>query len=170
MHRYGAKIAQSVEIIDFLTNFHKFLYKNVRTLVLYFAFLYGMMYSVFKTTEESGALTMNQDVLFSQYLEELTDTITNLDHFNIQKTYDILKQLCIAFRVCKGVAEYYNNAEEERLEKARDLFEADGVFPPRMIDGILKSLRSFHDRRLLAEAMSDKDRLRVLVNKYFYCG
>lgn len=56
------------------------------------------------------------------------------------------------------------------LEKARDLFEADGVFPPRMIDGILKSLRSFHDRRLLAEAMSDKDRLRVLVNKYFYCG
>ena len=58
---------------------------------------------------------MNQDVLFSQYLEELTDTITNLDHFNIQKTYDILKQLCIAFRVCKGVAEYYNNAEEERL-------------------------------------------------------
>ena len=50
-----------------------------------FAFLYGMMYLVFKTTKESGALTMNQDVLFSQYLEELTDTITDLDHFNIEK-------------------------------------------------------------------------------------
>ena len=41
---------------------------------------------VFKTKEESGALAMNQDVLFSQYLEDLTDTITDLDHFNIEKT------------------------------------------------------------------------------------
>ena len=56
------------------------------------------------------------------------------------------------------------------LEKARSVFEADGVFPPRMIDGIVKSLRAFHDRGLLAEALSDKDRLRVLVNRYFYCG
>lgn len=56
------------------------------------------------------------------------------------------------------------------LEKVRGVFEADGVFPPRMIDGILKSLRSFHDRGLLTEALNDKDRLRVLVNKYFYCG
>ena len=58
---------------------------------------------------------MNQDVLFSQYLEDLTDTITDLDHFNIEKTYTILRQMCIAFRVCKGVAEYYTSAEEERL-------------------------------------------------------
>ena len=70
---------------------------------------------VFKTKEESGALAMNQDVLFSQYLEDLTDTITDLDHFNIEKTYTILRQMCIAFRVCKGVAEYYTSAEEERL-------------------------------------------------------
>ena len=58
---------------------------------------------------------MNQDVLFSQYLEELTDTITDLDHFNLEKIYSVLKELCIAFRVCKGVAEYYSSAEEERL-------------------------------------------------------
>ena len=70
---------------------------------------------VFKTKEESGALAMNQDVLFSQYLEDLTDTITDLDHFNIEKTYTILRQMCIAFRVCKGVTEYYTSAEEERL-------------------------------------------------------
>ena len=60
---------------------------------------------------------MNQDVLFSQYLEELTDTITDLDHFNFDKTYEILTQLCIAFRVCKGVAEYYNNVDEVRQGK-----------------------------------------------------
>lgn len=58
---------------------------------------------------------MNQDVLFSQYLEELTDTITDLDHFNLEKIYAVLKELCIAFRVCKGVAEYYSSVEEERL-------------------------------------------------------
>ena len=53
--------------------------------------------------------------MFSQYLEELTDTITDLDHFNLEKIYSVLKELCIAFRVCKGVAEYYSSAEEERL-------------------------------------------------------
>lgn len=65
--------------------------------------------------KEAGRLAMNQDVLFSQYLEELTDTITDLDHFNLEKIYSVLKELCIAFRVCKGVAEYYSSAEEERL-------------------------------------------------------
>jgi len=41
------------------------------------------------------------------------------------------------------------------LEKARSLYEASGVFPPRMIDGILKGLRS----------LKDGD-----TNDYFYCG
>ena len=57
---------------------------------------------------------MNQDVLFSQYLEDLTDAITDLDNFDIAKTYDILKEMCVAFRVCKGVTEYYSSEEAER--------------------------------------------------------
>ncbi|MBR6443442.1 MAG: EAL domain-containing protein [Clostridia bacterium] len=57
---------------------------------------------------------MNQDVLFSQYLEDLTDAITDLDNFDIAKTYDILREMCVAFRVCKGVTEYYSSEEAER--------------------------------------------------------
>ena len=57
---------------------------------------------------------MNQDVLFSRYLEDLTETISDLDNFDIEKTYGILREMCIVFRVCKGVTEYYVNEEAER--------------------------------------------------------
>ena len=58
---------------------------------------------------------MNQDVLFSRYLEDLTETISDLDNFDIEKTYGILREMCIVFRVCKGVTEYYVNEEAERV-------------------------------------------------------
>lgn len=57
---------------------------------------------------------MNQDVLFSRYLEDLTDAITDLDNFDIDKTFSILKEMCVSFRVCKGVTEYYTSEEAER--------------------------------------------------------
>ena len=56
------------------------------------------------------------------------------------------------------------------LEKVRDVFEKDNVFTRRMIDGILSSLRSYHDKGLLSEAMADPERMRELVDRYFYCG
>ena len=59
---------------------------------------------------------MNQDVLFFRYLEDLTDAITDLDHdkLDLEKTYGILKEMCVTFRVCKGVTEYYVSEEAER--------------------------------------------------------
>ena len=59
---------------------------------------------------------MNQDVLFFRYLEDLTDAITDLDHdkHDLEKTYGILKEMCVTFRVCKGVTEYYVSEEAER--------------------------------------------------------
>ena len=60
---------------------------------------------------------MNQDVLFFRYLEDLTDAITDLDHdkLDLEKTYGILKEMCVTFRVCKGViTEYYDSEEAER--------------------------------------------------------
>ena len=56
------------------------------------------------------------------------------------------------------------------LEKVRAVFEARDVFRPRMIDGIVKSLRSFDDADLHARADQDADLMRRLVEKYFYCG
>ena len=58
----------------------------------------------------------------------------------------------------------------DALEAVREIFEAEGVFKPRMIDGILKGLRSFNDGDLHEAARKDPDLMRRLVDEYFYCG
>lgn len=58
----------------------------------------------------------------------------------------------------------------DALEQVRSVFEQDNVFSPRMIDGIIRSLRSFGDKGLLADAQKDPDKVKDLVDKYFYCG
>ncbi len=56
------------------------------------------------------------------------------------------------------------------LEKDRSSFEEESVFTPRMIDGIVKALRSFQDDNLHEKARQDPDLMHRLVNTYFYCG
>ncbi len=56
------------------------------------------------------------------------------------------------------------------LETVREEYEKADVFRPRMIDGILKALRSQDDSELHNEARSDTKLMRALVAKYFYCG
>ena len=56
------------------------------------------------------------------------------------------------------------------LEAVRSVYEQADVFRPRMIDGILKALRSFHDDNLHREARGDTKLMRRLVEQYFYCG
>ena len=56
------------------------------------------------------------------------------------------------------------------LEKARSVYEEADVFRPRMIDGIVKALKSFDDSSLHKDARGDTKLMRSLVEKYFYCG
>ncbi|MBQ8462389.1 MAG: glutamine synthetase [Bacteroidales bacterium] len=56
------------------------------------------------------------------------------------------------------------------LQQQRAVFEAAGVFEPRMIDGIIKGLKSFDDKNLHERAKADPNLMRELVEKYFYCG
>ena len=56
------------------------------------------------------------------------------------------------------------------LDKARAFYEAMGVFPPRMVDGIIKGLRSFKDADLRARVNSTPSLMQALVKEYFYCG
>ncbi len=56
------------------------------------------------------------------------------------------------------------------LQKSRSVFEAAGVFEPRMIDGIIKALKSFDDKDLHQRAKADPNLMKELVEKYFYCG
>ncbi len=56
------------------------------------------------------------------------------------------------------------------LERQRAVYEACGVFEPRMIDGILKGLRRYGDSDLHEAARRDPELMGRLVKEYFYCG
>lgn len=58
----------------------------------------------------------------------------------------------------------------ERLVKDRALYEAEGVFPPRMIDGIATSLKAFNDKDMSERMYGDGDALKNLVKQYLHCG
>ena len=61
-------------------------------------------------------------------------------------------------------------ASADWLEKHRGMYEARGVFSPRMIDGIINKLRRFDDANLRAAAEKDAELMQRLVRESFYCG
>ncbi|MBE6356729.1 MAG: glutamine synthetase [Lentisphaerae bacterium] len=60
-------------------------------------------------------------------------------------------------------------ASADCLEKQRAYYEADGVFAPSMIDGLIATLRKFNDRTLRADIGNDQAKILELVEKYFHC-
>ena len=72
----------------------------------------------------------------------------------------------------KGLAQLPDScaASADCLERQRSIFESLGVFSPAMIDGILKSLRSYNDRTLRADIGSNREQMLDLVRRYFHCG
>lgn len=58
----------------------------------------------------------------------------------------------------------------QALDESRGVFEADGVFPPEMIDGIIKKLKGFKDKNLRAEIAGNRQEMLDLVAKYWHCG
>ncbi len=73
--------------------------------------------------------------------------------------------------ILQRLAQLPTNCAEsaDELEKARDIFEARGVFDPAAIDGVIKSLRSF-DQAEADAAKTDDAIMQELVNRYFHCG
>ena len=61
-------------------------------------------------------------------------------------------------------------ASAEWLCRHRAIYEAHGVFSPRMIDGIINKLRRFDDSDLRERAEKDADLMQRLVRESFYCG
>ena len=55
----------------------------------------------------------------------------------------------------------------DALEKDREVYRAHNVFPDRIIDATLKSLRSFADAD---SARTDPEKMRSMVDKYCHCG
>ncbi|MEA3449326.1 MAG: glutamine synthetase family protein [Bacteroidota bacterium] len=61
----------------------------------------------------------------------------------------------------------YKSAEE--LEKMRDIFQANHVFPDGMIDAVIKKLKSFDDKNLSEELYGKHDKIAKLVDSYLHC-
>ncbi len=60
-------------------------------------------------------------------------------------------------------------ASADCLEAQRAFYEAEGVFAPAMIDGLIATLRKFDDRTLRADIGNDQAKILELVEKYFHC-
>jgi len=56
----------------------------------------------------------------------------------------------------------------ECLIKDRHIYEKDGVFPPVVIDGLAKVLRSYNDKDLSQRYYGKGDEIQKLVDQYFY--
>lgn len=56
------------------------------------------------------------------------------------------------------------------LEKNRSLYEAEGVFAPVLIDGIIKQLKSFNDVDIRKEIAANPGRMMELVMQFYHCG
>ena len=60
-------------------------------------------------------------------------------------------------------------ASADCLEAQRAFYEAEGVFAPAMIDGLIATLRKFNDRTLRADIGNDQAKILELEEKYFHC-
>jgi glutamine synthetase len=56
-----------------------------------------------------------------------------------------------------------------RLEQKRQYFEANGVFPARVIDHVINKLRSYNDEGLSQKLYGNNEAIRELVIKYIHC-
>lgn len=58
----------------------------------------------------------------------------------------------------------------KHLKKDRKYYEADGVFPKRVIDGIISKLESYKDRDLWKKLADKPKKIEELIQEYMHCG
>ena len=94
-------------------------------------------------------------------LKIAADTYVNV---NIHKdeNKEVLERLSVLPDSCVASAEC--------LEEQRAVYEAEGVFAPAMIDGIIAGLKAFDDRTLRQDIGGNQEQILELVEKYFHCG
>ena len=56
----------------------------------------------------------------------------------------------------------------EELEKDRDYYEKDGIFPPELIDSIIIELKSHEDEDILRHPAENREKVKHLIEKYIY--
>ena len=58
----------------------------------------------------------------------------------------------------------------EALQSQRDIYQAQGVFPEKIIDGIIKQLKSYDDKQLRESIKHNEKEVIRLVNRFLHCG
>lgn len=56
------------------------------------------------------------------------------------------------------------------LEQHRHIYEAEGVFPASMINGLQHNLRAFNDSDTMKQAQNSPTYMKQLVERFFHCG
>jgi len=56
------------------------------------------------------------------------------------------------------------------LETQRKFYEEGGIFPPAMIDDVIRKLKAYDDRELRSRIGKSRDEILKLVETYFHCG
>jgi glutamine synthetase len=57
----------------------------------------------------------------------------------------------------------------DRLNRKRQIFEADGIFPSRLIDYTISFLKAYQDENLHRDIAGNEEAIRELVRKYIHC-
>ncbi|MCW3993662.1 MAG: glutamine synthetase, partial [Candidatus Bathyarchaeota archaeon] len=56
------------------------------------------------------------------------------------------------------------------LKRDRNYYEVDGIFPKRVIDGIISKLESYKDGNLQKKMANNPERIEELLLQYLNCG
>ena len=65
-------------------------------------------------------------------------------------------------------ASCFESADE--LEKVREIYQKDGIFPEGMISRIINDLKSYEDLGLSEKMEGNSVMLQELIDKYLHCG
>jgi len=58
----------------------------------------------------------------------------------------------------------------EVLDKQREIYERHGVFPAKIIDGIMNDLKKYNDKDIRKEVDNNPSKMMEIVRRYYYCG
>lgn len=94
-------------------------------------------------------------------LEMASDTYVDVNIFDDQHKEKVskLKQLPLS---CWDSA--------DALKKQREIYEAHGVFPAKLVDGLIHYLKRFDDKYLREKVKDNEKEVMKLVNAYLHCG
>jgi len=95
-------------------------------------------------------------------LKDSKDSLRLAEELRVEADEDQNKNLNVLPRSCHESA--------ENLEKDRHYYEAEGVFPKRLIDETARRLRAFEDKNLWKDLAIDPEKIGKMIIEYVHYG